>query len=429
MSMDEYRFGYDFFAVGHGLFSAGFLARVGRSDDFNWIFDCGTLSKRNFLQRELKHYEQWYGVERINLFCISHFDEDHINGAKELLTRRRVDRLVMPYFPLADRMLIALETPGLSDEHLGFLIDPVGYLRGIAGDNLGEVILIAGGESSGEDGFFDEGDFNPDGDDQFRFQYPDTKLREQPDGADMHGTIGDSVNNTARVLGHQKPFRIGATWEFLFYNEHRPDATVQALRDDVVDIINKHRQTDGTFAGNSLLRDLKTLYAKQFGPTAIEKNAISLVVYSGPVKHPRLHRSELYAGVIPVGFDEPPWGLLYRYSFRRHRHRRVSIGYFGDFPLTSPAKITSIRNHFGQRRWNAMEVVQIPHHGSDLSWYTGASAEFLHSASVISSRRCSKNHPSQSVLDDLSTHGVILVNEYQRASFAGQIFIEEAESA
>ena len=117
--------------------------------------------------------------------------------------------------------------------------------------------------------------------------------------------------------------------------------------------------------------------------------------------------------MLPYGF----WGS----DHSSELYVKKSIGYFGDFPVTTTDRLQEIKDHFGGKRWKRLAVIQIPHHGSSLSWYKGASWEFQHQASVISSKRASKKYPSKLVLDDLRTHGVVLVNEYQRASFYGMI--------
>lgn len=419
--MTDVIYQYYFHAVGQGLFAAGHLRDGQNQRRFNWVFDCGTSSRRSYLQRELGLFRNGMAADPIHLFCLSHFDEDHINGARELLSAQRVDTLVMPYFPLAERLLIALGTPDLSDEYLSFLVDPAGYMYATAGDNLGEVIFITGGNPPANEIEEETPAVDPEND-GWDFRPPNTKVREAPEAEDLHGVSEQTSWKTVRVYSHEKPFTAGNFWEFMFYNEHIPDTKAAALRQEVADIVGKHRRNDGSFDGVELLREIKPLYARKFGKSGADKNKISLVVYSGPVHRPKIRGFENYRTLIPVGMPSPyrpdwrPWLVTLPRKFQ------VSIGYFGDFPLTCIERVKKIRKHFGLNRWNRLEVIQVPHHGSEHSWYDCASAEFSHHASVFSSARVSKNHPSQSVLDDLATHGVVLVHELQRAAFCGAVF-------
>ena len=420
--MKHVQFWYQFHAVGQGLFASGHLREHEHNRQFHWVFDCGTSSRRAYVQREIARFKPHLNGEPIGLFCLSHFDEDHINGARELLSQQRVEALVMPYFPLVERLQIAFATPGLSDDYLRFLVDPAGYMFAAAGDNLGEVILITGGGEQPEEGI--EGEpINPSDnpDDRWDFHRPDTKLPDPPSNEDIHGVSDQNSWRAVRVFRHQKPFTVGGAWEFLFFNEHIPDAKSAELRQEVADIVKKYRRTDGSFDGTALLRELKPLYVRKFGSSGLAQNRISLVTYSGPVEKPRVRSSDLCGSLLPVGIESPPWCDWCRWWFHAADRPKVSIGYFGDFPLTTPERVRDVRRHFGRRRWNRLQVIQVPHHGSSHSGYDGASGECQHQASVGSSARHSDHHPSQSVLDDLATHGVLLVNEMQTAAFCGHV--------
>lgn len=421
--MKHVNFGYQFHAVGQGLFASGHLHELDHGRRFHWVFDCGTSSRRAYVQREMSRFKPHLNGDPIGLFCLSHFDEDHINGARELLSQQQVEALVMPYFPLVERIQIAFTTPGLSDEYFRFLVDPAGFMFEAAGENLGEIIMITGGGESPEDDGVEGEPIGPSDnpDERWNLHHPGTKLSEPPADEDIHGISDQDSWRAVRVFRNQKPFTVGGVWEFLFFNEHIPAAKAAELRREVADIVRNHRLTNGSFDGTSLLRELKPLYVRKFGSSGLAQNRISLVTYSGPFESSRVRSSDLCGSLLPVGIEAPPWCNWCRWCFHGSNRPKVSIGYFGDFPLTSPARIRDVRRHFGQRRWNRLQVIQVPHHGSSHSWYDGASGEFKHHASVVSSARHSAHHPSQSVLDDLATHGVVLVNEMQRVAFRGNV--------
>jgi hypothetical protein len=415
-------FQYRFHAVGQGLFASGSLTSFEEKRNFNWVFDCGSSSRRVYLQREISGYSKSLERKPINLFSLSHFDEDHINGAKELLSRQAVDLLVMPYFTLAERILIALGTPGISNDYLGFLVDPVGYMYAAGGDNLRRVVLIAGGgEGPGdsEEGPPPGGADNPEG--AWELRIPETEPLESPAAEDLRGISDSGPIRNVRVIGHQMPFIVGGVWEFLFYNESIPPEQAARLRSPVAAILRNFRNTDGSYNGTELLREIKPLYVKEFGSSGLGQNRISLIEYSGPMGNQRKGSDCFNGGLLPAGVNTSPFPESWHLYFTYYHASKTSIGYFGDFPLTTPERIADVRAHFGPRRWDRLEIVQIPHHGSAHSWYDGASGEFRHEISVISSARYSEHHPSPNVLDDLSTHMPILVNELQGAVFNGFI--------
>ncbi len=410
-------FDYSFRAVGQGLFATGALSRSDRKDCFYWIFDCGTHSKQKYLQREIASFRFTLRKSSIDLFCLSHFDEDHINGARDLLGLQRVEVLAIPYFPLIERLQIALETPNLSENYLRYLVDPAGYMFAAAGDNLGEVIMIAGGPEPPEQG--EEPIPNDNDDDPLDLHPPDTKMREPPPNEDLHGVSPSDSWRPVRVYTHEKPFKVGRQWEFMFFNEHVPSADLAGLRKQVVELLRKFRRDDGSFDGVELLRELKPIYAAQFGSSGPSKNKISLVTYSGPIGSSSIDHSCIGASLFPIASQR---SFPHYHCFARGEPPlKVAVTYFGDFPLDDEDRLQAIQRHFQRWRWSRIDVIQIPHHGSRRSWFKGAAAGFSNGVSIISSRRVSKKHPSEMVLDDLNTHGVMLVNERQGAALSGHI--------
>jgi hypothetical protein len=396
-------FQYDFLAVGQGLFASGRLLNHQQKRRFDWIHDCGTSGKQAHLDREIEHYGQC-NRGPVNLLCLSHFDEDHISGARKLLTSRRIDILVMPYYPLVDRMQIALDTKNISPAYLQFLIDPAAFMIDAAGENLGEIILIAGGKNPPEEPMQDRPTEprEPNDDKPWDWQYPENSKIPNPDD-ELRGVTRDNYRRTVLVFTHQKPFTVGSIWEFMFYNKNNPRAENKGLRKEVIKILAHYRNPDGTpktetgkrAKKKGLLDDLKKLYVKVFGKGGKPQNAISLITYSGPMMDPSLHISGMWGSLVPatVFVDhlemQPTWYVPCVAS------AAVSIGYFGDFPLDSLVELGWVRDHFKRVRWDRFQLIQIPHHGSSHSWYNGASREFNHGTSVISSARHSKHHPSQ----------------------------------
>ena len=423
--MTQISFHYDFHAVGQGLFASGHLNQNWPPSEqkFNWVFDCGTSSKQAYLQRELARFQSDIRGMPIGLFCLSHFDEDHVNGARDLLSQQRVDTLVMPYFTFVERMQIASSTPDLTDDYFAFLVDPPGYMFTTAGDNLGEIIFIlGGGEPPTEESQRIQQPSSPDqdGNTPWTFDPPNVEPYKPSAPEDLFGvTVNPSRMQDVRVFRHQEPFSVGSYWEFQFFNEHFPDTKTFYVRAQVAKLVARFRRANGSFEGANLVNRLKKFYPREFGTSSQAKNKISLVVYSGPVINATEPNGMLWGSIIPASTGRPFWS--FPSLLLNPPSQSSGVLYFGDFPLNKPEKLDTLQRHFGPARWEKIGVVQVPHHGSIRSWFKGASASFRPNASVISSRRTSKNYPNEIVLDDLGIHGIVLVNERQRAKFEGRI--------
>ena len=182
----------------------------------------------------------------------------------------------MPYFPLVERIQIAFATPGLSEDYLRFLVDPAGYMFAAAGDNLGEVILIAGGGAppdEGEEGAPPNAPDNPD--DRWDFHRPDTKQPEPPAAEDIHGVSDKDSWQAVRVYGHQQPFTVGVVFGSFFSTEHiAPLAKRKSFWQRSRTLSQCTDGQTGHFEGTGLLkRELKPpLYVRKFGSSSIAKN-------------------------------------------------------------------------------------------------------------------------------------------------------------
>src|SRR5260221_12412791 len=101
-------FRYHFRPVGQGLFSHGRLTNLHRQR-FDWVYDCGTDSKAEYLNREVEHFRgEISSSNRIGLLILSHFDDDHVNGVTQLMNGTRVEYLFLPYLTLAERLELAV---------------------------------------------------------------------------------------------------------------------------------------------------------------------------------------------------------------------------------------------------------------------------------------------------------------------------------
>lgn len=411
--MSGVEFSFEFRPVGQGLFSTGRLLHKNRT--FNWVYDCGSSSSGAALDREIDAYATSLDdADDIDLFIISHLDLDHINGFSKLVKRKRVKRLVLPYFPLYERILIALSQPVVSPSSLRLAIDPVGYISELSDGSLVEIIFIVGDSEGPVPVHFDEepSDEGPTIDHEDPIKFHSTE-KPQYD-LDIPIVENNRINSVYASSG--KTAKILEIWEFVFYNQkYSGDRMLSA---DVKKIIDKAPKTEGYFdSSEDIIHELKKLYETKF-TTAYQRNNISLVVYAGPnlyersiISEPFLFQSWHYYKIL---------SLLYKRPFLRQSNEEASLLYFGDIKL-GKRNLKEIKNHIGAERWKQISVVQIAHHGAKGSWYKGAASEFSHLYSVYSyGLHNTYKHPGKEVVEDFSKMSTtVLVNEYQGASWDG----------
>lgn len=117
-------------------------------------------------------------------------------------------------------------------------------------------------------------------------------------------------------------------------------------------------------------KKLKECYEKHFGKTGKAKNNISLCMYAAPLK-----------------------------SYSNSYSHRYGTLLTGDINLSCNV-IDDMKIHFGINRWKFLEMVQVPHHGSQHSWTLGNTAKFL-PAKFVQCATPTKNHPHINVITDL----------------------------
>lgn len=74
----------------------------------NYLFDCGSTSRKDVGRYVLLPYLKYHGIRRLDAVFVSHPDEDHVNGIKELLAMREengisVLQLILPAIDTTER--------------------------------------------------------------------------------------------------------------------------------------------------------------------------------------------------------------------------------------------------------------------------------------------------------------------------------------
>lgn len=406
-----------FHAVGHGTFFVGQLHnKASGMDRFTWVYDCGS-QRPTRIEAAVNGMTSWpHWPEEIDLLIISHFDNDHVNGLEQLLSRTRVKTLVLPYLSFRQRLAVASSADrgeAVSPAVAMFALDPIGFLklRGLSGA-IDSVIFVQGGEL----GALDAGDGLPG--------QPDPEQRPQ-----RQSVNGWSDNEYARLVtddvgpskmqistrSHKHPIFLHAMcWEFVFFNQALPSGVatrsrmpIAFVQNEIKEILQRFRVLDSSRRPRRSWRDkLKQCYVKHFGSSGPERNNISLCVLSRPLSSSnanacRLFRLPLFSfeyvdEKLPISEDRQ--GLLLTGDLT------LNFGVFEEMKL-----------HFRPSRWKLIDVMQVPHHGSRHSWQIGLAAHCVHRHSVlcVPDHSKSKAHPHDDVVAALRGLAPIRANYQQ----------------
>lgn len=389
-----------FHPIGQGLFTSGRLA-TSNGASFNWVFDCGTSSsKSKYLDPEIARYHAGICNSPLDMLVISHFDHDHVSGISKLLKGRTVRLIVLPYLPLWFRVLLIVRL-GATGSFRSFLVDPVAYLQGIAGDVDNIVFITGGAAQEPEQDFASSSEPDDNSPHDFSLSIP---LGMPSDAGEFPSTDNGRLASVS-IVSHASPFRIGNFWEFIFYNATPPSkVSIPQLQADVASLLKQHRATLGTFNWTKLLPDLRTIYDAYFGTSGGPRNDISLAMYSGSIASTiggpmvGLHPHGAWVAIRPGGSSFVPAVPIH-----------VSTG---DGSYNSVAKIKALITHFTSGRWSRVSVFQVPHHGSVNSWLApGGSSLCRHRFSIFTARTGSTDHPHPCVWADFARRQPILVSE------------------
>ncbi|WP_154617985.1 hypothetical protein [Pseudomonas syringae] len=417
-----------FHPVGHGTFFTGQIWSTW-GPTFTWVYDCGSKRRRAALEKalvKLENLESWPTV--IDLFVISHFDDDHVNGFERFLENRSIKWLVLPYMDIGQKIeqAASLTSEPCSASTALFQLDPNKWLEshGLS-DRVETILYIEGGSrkddepDEGPDDSLPPTDHNGERDAraQWRLRQLEKALK-QPALADVVNPIDSTSNQPARgprstTLLHNTPFSPdGSAVEFMFYNSDQVDlflpvldghkkakrsgATIQTVEEEVNSLMQQYRLNSIVKKHKRGWREaLKALYAKHFGRSNTVANNISLCVLS------RL--------LVPSEATCLRCHLLSNRPFCHCHCERQSVLCLGDLKIDG-STISSMQDHYGANRWRTLGVVQVPHHGSCHSWEAGNAEKFNPLLFVHCVPEADEKHPHELVSQDLKKYRVRCAN-------------------
>lgn len=376
-----------FWNVGQGLFSSGKVS-LPNQKEFVWVYDCGSTNQK-YITEAVNNMKQTYQNDVIDLLAISHFDKDHINGLSELLKGRKVKYWLLPYYPLWQRLLVALSLDFQPDsDEFRFCVNPAQFIieqYASHFEDKSELLFVPTLNADQEIRFSENKETQS-------FSYQENKEFENEWADISHNNI------SIKLLDPTKPAIIQGV-EFVPYNmplanlQNQP-TDIQQFQQDVRAILNSQQTIKQKTAS------LQKLYDTDFK----QRNAISLFLYIGKID--RSYQVSYFAEKFKGSPNNTDVSIIYYH----YLYNKYGILYTGDGYLDTKQKLKFLQKALGNSRIGNIFAFQVPHHGSKNNAYIGLAQDICPVFSIFSARG-SKHHPHASIFTDFMRHNPILVNQ------------------
>ena len=421
-------FRYHFFPVGQGLFAAGWIhGNDEHGPRYSWVFDCGTSSTDGLLSTAIEQLDGEFSIRRrLDHVTLSHFDHDHISGVIRLIERFKIGTLMLPYMPLARRLILAFaEGSGPYDDLVGFFLNPVAHLLAQGGPGIERILFVrasGGGGAPLPEGTPRDPHWNDDTPD-IGFE-PDKP--QDPDEWLLIEAAREAGSQTRVAFLHRGgTINVNHLWEFVPYNDDSEKDIPVVFRDSVNEERTRLLSAKARRSRNNALRRLQKIYDAQFGDSSEERNVISLFLYSGPIypswRHAWLDEAWQSHGSRGLRPFRPR--QIFPPSPSQRNPRACSIIYTGDGYLDTADRLQRLLRHFQEERINKTGLFQVMHHGSEANWHKGVAEAIAPVISVFSSDPDRKQwgHPHASVLRDFWPYGPCQVDKNQGVTSLGRL--------
>ncbi|MEI8274031.1 MAG: hypothetical protein WCG08_15560 [Paludibacter sp.] len=392
------RANFNFNNVGQGGFYTGHL-NLGnhRFLGFNFVYDCGTLSERKHLTDGIQYFKSSLRNNILDVLFVSHLDDDHVNGIRELLTGLKCERIYLPYLTPIERLIVAIRhgEQDVADmgDFLEFLKSPYDYLTKIEESEISRIIYIKrnSDEKLNTNQTYDE-------------ENPSFELTDL-DKDDYE--IDEKYNINVEFRKGNGTIKWHNIWEFYLYHEPAQRILIQEFTVSLNKLYNVNAE-DGITQNEleKILEDNINLdkLRKQYRDKFKDLNKTGLIVQHKPLgyKTAQLHKI-MNIWSVRNHFN-PCCKMIGNDSFRsRLQSKNYDWGVTlltGDIPLIQIDNSDYIKNHLDK-----VFVFQVPHHGSKTNWVDNK-LSLLNNKGKTTSVICfgygnQYGHPRPEVLSDL----------------------------
>lgn len=364
-----------------------------------WIYDCGTVSSKATLSRELDVLRDRHG-SHVDLLYLSHFHEDHVNGLSNLKQGFSVDRAFIPLLDPWERLLAFGSWRGNPPSwYVQFIADPAAWM----GQWADSVFEVAPGSTDPLTSV-DAEEVAPLDDSEGDLQPPDGTggVVTASNATVAYGATGRAVWVwEPYVLNSVDALRIRFQREFQLLFGSDP---VALSGDDVLGLLGDQRARG----------HLRTIYKNllEGAGQGEDLNLTSMCLYSGTTVPPRGCWRSRWPETYLVDPNDPTEAIeLWR--------DRSEVGVWGqgtgwlltgDGSLRDSSRALEVRRYYSAR-YEAVGVLALPHHGSERS-YNPTLLNDLESRSHCLASVSTTNsfgHPSRLVNLDVQNRGCHLV--------------------
>lgn len=403
--MQLYRY---FNPVGQGAFFEELFYNNNFKMGVHTVYDCGSENSI-MLNKQIQKCPS-----NINLLFISHFDNDHVNGIKELCATHSIETIIIPLLDLESKvyyLMKAISTSASMDTML-FIIDPIAFFNEHL-QNPHTIISVIPPNSDYEDtssintNLHYSEDFY-----QLLGNKPSLNLHSLPEGH-----IG-MPSGTPLVCNQPN---IDPLWQWVPFNYNYSDVSKELTLN-----LQNLLQTYGIYSidlhwivnnlDSNLRRQINDIYRSLNNSIKTDSNLSnvnSLVVYSGPI----IEYSNSFT-------------LLSHHSIKskninNYLGNKQGCLYCGDYCAKNPSSFTELFN-FYSRYLDKIGIIQIPHHGSQTSYNHNLISTIP--ISLINHGKINRyHHPSKSVVNDINTIAttkLIKVTDTPMTRFIQTIFLD-----
>jgi hypothetical protein len=381
----------EFWPVGQGGFYSEQI-NTGHSI-FNMVYDCGSVQVSQADRMAIEYTDRLKNNnQRINLLCISHFDDDHVSAISTLKKNIKIDRVLLSATYRVDIVYSVILYLMFSDEskinssYIDLLIEIYrnagGYFEGA------EIITVEASEGENT---------------------PNDIGSNDNDNLDLGQDIVPG-STTPKILKKGSSIYISSpkfTWYWMPFNYKHSSITINVIKAIGIYLHGQGRREDDY---DWLLENLAIIgIAKKISK---EIKDVYKAVIGTPLKTIKGDKSAVNKGSMTIlsTSENKAQGficeLINRHSYCRFRCYRSAVKlaflYTGDYnaldTATSDALFTYYKNFLKQ-----IGGVQVPHHGSDYN-YSSKLTDYAY-FSVFSVSKVTKQFPGVVSYKDAASKG------------------------
>lgn len=313
------------YPVGHGAFFTEQIELDGGLS-FRMVYDCGGI--RHDVERQIDEYKKTLDYQKIDLLCISHFDDDHITGISELCKGVSVSRILLPYlYPGIKAYSLLLYAADIIDSDMIMLFTEPDIYSESHGTQIIQV--------------------HPNQQDNSEVIVRDSE------GIEIEA-LPNEIDSGVKIM-------MRGVWTWIPFNYSSGDFTSDIYK-DVNDLLHKNGRKDNDFIYivkniSILKRELKKIYNTRIKkPTACSTTLInvgSMALFSGKLILDAEVKKNAFTFQTIQG------------EFSNEHKVKTGFIYCGDYDAKSCESYKKISEFIKEcESLNLIGGIQIPHHGS-----------------------------------------------------------------